>query len=166
MPDWPARIPLAVRLGIIALTAAVAAAASPITTGAPYKPETFPVRPAVHPERVEVQRLVLPFGQTFPYRTLKRTRAEADSLARALLESARRGADFDTLVKRYSYDRFPAIYRVAGRGIRPGPGERPWSGLPPAVADSAFSISPGNIQLIPWDPKVCRYGFEIIRRLK
>jgi hypothetical protein len=145
---------------VIAVVLAAAAVA------APTRPETIPVKPAVRPERVEVQRIFLPFGQTYPYRTAKRTRAETDSLARALLDSARQGADFDSLVKRYSSDRFPGIYKVVDRGVRPGPGERPYRGIPPAVADSAFGISPGNIQLVPWDAEVCRYGFEVIRRLK
>lgn len=166
MPDRPDRIASAILLGVAAFFAAAAAATSAPPTRPPARPETIPARPAVRPERVEVQRLSLPFEGTIPYRTLRRTRAQADSLAHALLDSARAGAAFDSLVKRYSYDRYPAIYRIADQGKRPGPGERPYGGLPPAVADTAFSISPGNIQLIPYDSKTCRYGFELIKRLK
>lgn len=127
---------------------------------------TMPVAPAVAPEHVQVQHILVGFSGSVPGKAIQRTQEEARKLAYELLERARKGEDFGALVARHTDDSPPGIYGMSGRGVAPGPGEYPRDGMVPAFGNVGFAISPGNIGIADYDPKASPFGWHIIKRLK
>lgn len=127
---------------------------------------TMPVKPAVEPQHVQVQHILIGFAGSIPGKGITRTMAEAKKLAYEILEKARGGADFDALVRQYTDDSPPGIYGMSGKGVPPGQGEYPRDQMVPAFGNVGFAISPGNIGIADFDAKTSPYGFHIIKRLK
>lgn len=137
-------------------------AAAQIPGGARF--DSLVTRPASPPERVEIDQVFLRFEHSDPRAPVKRTRARADSLARHVLALARAGADFDSLVLRYSDLKRGTRLTLVGPGLRPGAGERSRKAVEPAVADMAFGMSAGETGLVIPNNTTCRYGYYVIRR--
>lgn len=127
---------------------------------------TMPVKPDVEPQHVQVQHILIGFAGSIPGKNITRSREEAKKLAYEILERARKGEDFDALVRQYTDDSPPGIYGMAGRGVTPGPGEFQRDGMVAAFGNVGFAISPGNIGIADFDTKTSPYGWHIIRRLK
>ena len=127
---------------------------------------TMPVKPAVEPQHVQVQHILIGFAGSIPGKGITRTKEDAKKLAYEILEKARAGADFDSLVKQYTEDSPPGIYGMSGKGVAPGPGEYARDGMVPAFGNVGFAISPGNIGIADYDPAASPYGYHIIKRLK
>ncbi|HEU4723892.1 MAG TPA: peptidylprolyl isomerase [Candidatus Eisenbacteria bacterium] len=125
---------------------------------------TMPVKPAVEPQHVQVQHILIAFAGSGTRAT--RPKEEAKKLAYEVLERARNGEDFDALVKQYTDDSPPGIYGMSGIGVPPGPGEYARNGMVPAFGNVGFAISPGNIGMADFDPQTSPYGWHIIKRLK
>jgi len=130
------------------------------------KAGTMPVKPAVMPERVQVQHILIGFSGSVPGKSIARTKEEAKALAYQILERARKGEDFDELVRKYTDDSPPGIYGMSGAGVAPAAGEYPRTGMVPAFGNVGFSISPGNIGIADYDPTASPFGWHIIKRLK
>ena len=130
------------------------------------KAGTMPVKPAVMPERVQVQHILIGFTGSVPGKSISRTKEEAKALAYQILERARKGEDFDELVRKYTDDSPPGIYGMSGAGVAPAPGEYPRTGMVPAFGNVGFAISPGNIGIADYDPTASPFGWHIIKRLK
>lgn len=124
--------------------------------------------PAVEPDRVEVQHILISFHEALPKESVTRTREEAEALAREILERARAGEDFDALVEQYTDDQYPGIYRMANHGIEAdeAASEFPRSRLVKAFGDVGFSLEVGEIGTTVYDPETSKYGWHIIKRLK
>jgi hypothetical protein len=137
-------------------------AAAQIPGGAWF--DSLITRPAAPPGRVEIQQLYLRFEYSDPRAPVRRTRLEADSLARRLLVLAREGADFDTLVARHADLKRGTRLRLVGRGVRAEKGERSTKAVEPAVAEMAFGMSVGETGLVVPNNTTCRYGYYVIRR--
>jgi hypothetical protein len=132
-----------------------------------YVKGTLPVKPKITPQHIEVQHILIAFDGSLPGREVGRTREEAKKLAYEILEMARMGADYDTLVKQWTSDSYPGIYRMANTGITVRDKEEFARGrMVPAFGNVGFEISPGNIGIADWDPKASPYGWHIIKRLK
>ncbi len=129
-------------------------------------PGTMPVKPAVEPQHVTVQHILIAFRGTIQGKEVQRTKDEAKKLAYEILERARKGEDFDALVQKYTDDSPPGIYSMSGNGVTPGPGEYPRGGMVPAFGNVGFAISPGNIGIADYDPQSSPFGWHIIKRLK
>jgi PPIC-type PPIASE domain len=130
-------------------------------------PGTMPVEPATAPERLTVQHILISFAGRLPGKAITRTQEEARALAYELLERARRGEDFDGLVRQFTDDQAPGVYSMCNRGLRPvAQGEYPRDGMVPAFGDVAFRLSPGNIDIADYDPTKSPFGYHIIKRLK
>ncbi|MEJ2722612.1 MAG: peptidylprolyl isomerase, partial [bacterium] len=69
------------------------------------------------PNQVTVQHILIAFQGTLPGKDVQRSREEAEKLAADLLEQAKAGADFDALVKEYTDDSYPGIYKMANLGV-------------------------------------------------
>lgn len=126
----------------------------------------LPLAPAVPPDHVRVQHVLIGFQGSLPGKTISRSRNEAETLATNLLHSAWFGRDFDTLVRDYTDDQYPGIYGMSNTGIPPGQGEYARTSLIPAFGDVGFSISPGNIGMAAYDPRTSPYGWHLILRLE
>jgi hypothetical protein len=71
------------------------------------------------PDRVTVQHILIAFKGSIPKEDVTRTRPEAELLAKEVFERAKKGEDFDALVKEYTDDEYPGIYKMSNIGIDP-----------------------------------------------
>ena len=146
--------------------AAAAAKGTVKTVEAKAASGTMPVKPEVLPQHVQVQHILIGFVGSVPGKAITRSKEEAKTLAYQILERARKGEDFDELVRKYTDDSPPGIYGMAGAGVAPAMGEYSRSGMVPAFGNVGFSISPGNIGIADYDPAASPFGWHIIKRLK
>jgi len=141
-------------LTLVALTALAAPAA------VQDKPE---------PERVTVQHILIAFKGSLPDdRKVTRSREAAEALARQIFERAKAGEDFDAMVKTYTNDSYPGIYKMTNRDIAPDASKREFSrtGMVKGFGDVSFSLEVGGVGLAAYDPASSRYGWHIIKRLE
>lgn len=129
-------------------------------------PETMPVKPAMAPAHIVVQHILIGFVDSVPGKPITRTKDQAKKLAYEILDKARRGANFDTLVAEYTDDRPPGIYKMSATGVSHAMGEYPRENMVPAFGDVGFAISPGNIDIADYDQVKSPYGWHIIKRLQ
>ncbi len=127
---------------------------------------TMPVKPAMAPAHIEVQHILIGFAGSVPGKGIKRTKEEAKKLAYEILDKARTGANFDTLVAQYTDDSPPGIYKMAATGVSAQMGEYPREQMVPAFGNVGFAISPGNIDIADYDPAKSPYGWHVIKRLR
>ena len=120
------------------------------------------------PERVEVQHILISFQGAIPDENVTRTKDDADILAKELLERAKAGEDFDSLVKEYTDDQFPGIYRMSNSGIMPDSANQEFSRdrMVKAFGDVSFSLRIGEIGMANYDPVTSKYGWHVIKRIK
>lgn len=120
------------------------------------------------PERVEVQHILISFQGAVPDEKVTRTEAEAETLAKELLTRAKAGEDFDALVKEYTDDQHPGIYRMSNTGITPDAANEEFSRerMVKAFGDVSFSLNIDEIGMATYDPGASKYGWHIIKRLK
>ncbi|HEY6573040.1 MAG TPA: peptidylprolyl isomerase, partial [Candidatus Eisenbacteria bacterium] len=143
---------------------AKAAKGGSVSEGTKAASGTMPVKPEVEPQHVQVQHILIAFAGSGT--RASRPMEEAKKLAYEVLERARKGEDFDALVKQYTDDSPPGIYGMSGRGVAAGQGEYPRDQMVPAFGNVGFAISPGNIGIADYDPVTSPYGWHIIKRLK
>jgi len=136
------------------------------TMEAGAKTGTTPVKPEVLPTHVQVQHILIGFSGSVPGKNITRTKDEAKTLAYQILDRARKGENFDELVRQYTDDSPPGIYGMSGIGIAPQSGELPRDRMVPAFGNVGFSISPGNIGIADFNPQASPFGWHIIKRLK
>ena len=121
------------------------------------------------PERVTVQHILISFGGGIPNKPeLTRTLPEAETLAKEILERAKKGEDFDALVKEYTDDSHPGIYSMHNIDVTPDASikEYPRAGMVKAFGDVSFSLDVGEIGMTGYDVETSPYGWHIIKRLK
>ena len=127
---------------------------------------TMPVKPAIAPAHVEVQHILIGFSGSVPGKNITRTKEEAMKLAHEILDKARKGANFDSLVAKYTDDSPPGIYKMAAEGVPPLMSEYGRKQMVPAFGNVGFAISPGNIDIAEYDPTTSPFGWHIIKRLR
>ena len=120
------------------------------------------------PDRVAVQHILISFRGAIPKPTVTRTREEAKKLAQEVFERAKKGEDFDSLVKQYTDDEYPGVYRMSNIGVSPDSGkqEYPRAGMVKAFGDVSFSLPVDGIGMAEYDPKESKYGWHIIKRIE
>jgi len=120
------------------------------------------------PDHVTVQHVLIAFKGSIPKESVTRTRTEAESLAHEIFERAKKGEDFDALVKEYSDDQHPGIYKMSNRDIPPDQSKSEYSRsrMVKAFGDVSFSLPVGGIGIAEYDPEASKYGWHIIKRLE
>ena len=148
--------------------APAATTAEPTTAApAPTAPPAAPATPSTaHADHIKVQHILIAFAGKVPGKNVTRTQDEARALANEILERARKGEDFDALVRQYTDDRAPGIYGLAGSNATPAPGEFSRDRMVPAFGNVGFSLAPGEIGMAEYDPRTSPYGWHIIKRLE
>ena len=140
-------------LALVALPVWVETAAK---KGEPKEPE---------PDVVVVQHILISFkGKVDKSKGVTRTKKEAEALATDLFERAKT-EDFDALVKEYSNDAYPGIYKMTNNGAPIMTGAVPRSGMVPAFGDVAFALSVGEVGMANYSGGSSPYGWHIIKRL-
>jgi hypothetical protein len=126
------------------------------------------VQDRVEPERVTVQHILIAFRGSIPDPKVTRGQADAERLALEIFEKAKAGEDFDALVKSYTNDAYPGIYKMANRGVTPDTSRQEFSRtrMVQAFGDVSFGLEVGGIGLAAYDPVTGKYGWHIIKRLE
>jgi parvulin-like peptidyl-prolyl isomerase len=117
---------------------------------------------------VAVQHILISFKGSIPKPSVTRTREEAQKLAQEVFERAKKGEDFDALVKQYTDDEYPGTYRMSNIGVPPDQGkqEYPRAGMVKGFGDVSFSLPVGGIGMAEYDPQKSKYGWHIIKRIE
>ena len=136
---------------------------------APKAAEVQPAAPAVQaPEadHIRVQHCLIAFKGSLPKPTVTRTKEEANTLAYEILERARKGEDFDGLVKEYTDDSHPGIYAMANRGITPRDAQEfARTRMVAAFGDTGFPLRVGEYGIADFEPKKSPFGWHIVKRI-
>jgi parvulin-like peptidyl-prolyl cis-trans isomerase-like protein len=123
-------------------------------------------RSAPEPERVTVQHLLVSFSGRLPGKTVTRSKEEAEKLAHELLERARKGEDFDALVKQYTDDQHPGFYTLVNKSRSQAAGEYGREQLVAGFGDVSFKLQPGEVGLCEYDATRSPYGYHLIKRIE
>ncbi len=121
---------------------------------------------APEPPVVVVQHILVGFKNSVQGKTLDRTKAEANALAQELLARARAGEDFDALVRAYTNDQHPGIYKLTNTNAPHMSGARTRQQMVPGFGDLAFRLAVGEIGIVPYHAANSPYGWHVIKRLE
>jgi len=143
-------------LGLFAATSVLAEGGKPAPSSAAAK----------QPEHITIQHVLIGFVGTVPGKNITRTQDEAKKLAEDVLARAKKGENFDALVKQYTDDSAPGIYSMANHGVAPGQGEYARAGMVPAFGDAGFPLAIGEIGMAAYDKTSSPFGWHIVKRIK
>jgi parvulin-like peptidyl-prolyl isomerase len=126
------------------------------------------LRDRAEPPRVTVQHILIAFKGSIPDPKVTRGRAEAEALALKIFEKAKAGEDFDAMVKAYTNDAYPGIYKMTNRDVTPDPARQEFSRtrMVKAFGDVSFGLEVGGVGLAVYDPGACPFGWHIIKRME
>lgn len=122
--------------------------------------------PNNEPEHIQVQHILIGFQGSVPGKPITRSKDQAKELAYEILEQARAGTDFDTLVRKHTDDSPPGIYGMSNRGVAPAKGEYPREGMVAAFGDTGFPLGVSEIGIADYDQRSSPYGWHIVKRIK
>jgi len=119
------------------------------------------------PDHITVQHILIAFKGSIPKESVTRTREEAEKLANEIFERAKKGEDFDVLVKEYTDDTYPGVYKMANFNAEPNvdQGESSRSKMVKEFGDVSFKLSVNEIGMAVFSPENSKYGWHIIKRL-
>jgi len=119
------------------------------------------------PDHITVQHILISFKGSIPKETVTRTREEAEKLAIEIFERAKKGEDFDALVKEYTDDNYPGVYKMANFNTEPDrdQGEASRSQMVKDFGDVSFGLSVDEIRMAVFSPERSKYGWHIIKRI-
>lgn len=159
-------LPLACKTASSPATPAATASPEAAVTPAPEAAAPAPAPATAPAEHIKLQHILIAFAGKVPGKNITRTQDEARALAAQVLERAKKGEDFDALVKTYTDDRAPGIYSLANTGVTPSGDEFARNRMVPAFGDVGFSLAPGEIGMAEYDPARSPFGWHIIKRLE
>jgi parvulin-like peptidyl-prolyl isomerase len=152
-----------VGMALVGMAASSDSQNKPSTPAAPAAPPA--AAPSAEPEHIQVQHILVAFTGSAASKK-PRTQEDAKKLAYELLDKAKKGADFDALVKEYSEDMYPCIYSLANNGVTPAQGEYPRNRMVAAFGDTGFPLKVGEVGIADYDTKKSPYGWHVVKRLK
>ena len=119
------------------------------------------------PDHITVQHILISFKGAIPKETVTRTREEAEKLADEIFSRIRRGEDFEALVKEYTDDNYPGVYKMANFRAEPNrdQGEFSRSQMMKGFGDVSFGLSVNEVGMAKFSPERSKYGWHIIKRL-
>ena len=96
-----------------------------------------------------------------------RTKEEAEKLANEIYDRAKKDEDFDALVREYTDDNYPGVYKMSNFDAEPNidQGESQRSRMVKEFGDVSFKLSVNEIGLAEFSPERSKYGWHIIKRL-
>jgi len=126
----------------------------------------LPIAEAKEPDVVVVQHILIGFKKTVPGQQLERTKKDARALVDELFQRASDGADFDPLVKEYTNDTYPGIYKLSNTRAPLLPDARQRKEMVAAFGNVAFRLEVGEIGMAKYNSVTSPYGWHIIKRLE
>jgi hypothetical protein len=118
------------------------------------------------PDVVVVQHILIGFKKSVPGKPIERTKKEAKALAEELLQRAMDGDDFDAMVKEYTNDRHPGIYKISNHDAPLLPDARQRKEMVSAFGEVAFDLEIDEVGMAKYNSMTCPYGWHIIKRLE
>ncbi len=115
------------------------------------------------PRYVTVQHVLIGFKGSVGQK-VTRTKEEAQELAEDVLRRAKAGEDFGALVREYTDDSFPGIYKMSNHGVPAPPGGSARGGMVAAFGDVGFPLEVGGIGMAAHDSTKSPFGWHIIKR--
>jgi hypothetical protein len=129
------------------------------------RPDLMPAKLAdPEPQHILVAHVLISFSGTRTKAT--RTKEAAEKLAYEVLARARKGEDFNKLIKDLSDDEGEGVYGMANHKVSPVGEEHERRRMVPAFGDVGFKLEVGSIGMSVFDPQKSPYGWHIIKRLK
>lgn len=117
------------------------------------------------PERITLQHILISFAGTQTDAT--RTKAEAATLAKQVVERVKKGEDFTKVMKELSDDPGPGVYSLFNRTAKQqARDEYPRDGMVPAFGNVGFALEVNGIGLADFDAAASPFGWHVIKRLK
>jgi hypothetical protein len=122
----------------------------------------------VEPDHLTVQHILISFQGAPRMTGVARSLEEAEELAKEILKRAQADEDFDALVKEYTNDQHPGIYKMSNIDVAPDEdaGEFSRSRMVKAFGDVCFSLRVGEIGMTEFNAETSPYGWHIIKRLE
>lgn len=119
------------------------------------------------PEHISVQHILISFKGSIPKDTVTRTKEEAEKLANEIYDRAKKDEDFDALVREYTDDNYPGVYKMSNFDAEPNmdQGEFQRSKMVKEFGDVSFKLSVNDIGMAEFSPERSKYGWHIIKRL-
>ena len=118
------------------------------------------------PDHIKVQHILISFEGKLSGKNITRTAEEAKKLAFDLMERAKKGEDFDALVKEHTDDSHPGIYGMVNKGVTAAQGESPRGRMVAAFGNVGFKLKVGDIGMANYDPAESPFGYHIIKRIE
>jgi hypothetical protein len=119
------------------------------------------------PEHIVVQHVLIGFEGSVPNKPITRSQAEAEALAKDILEKSQAGEDFGALVKEHTDDQFPGFYFLANTGIEPNQAnEFKREQMVKGFGDVAFGLRMGEVGMADYDAQNSPFGWHIIKRVE
>lgn len=141
----------------------VAAAVAGCDSAVPPPPRG--VHAKAEPDKVRIVHVLIAFrGAQDAAESITRTKEEAETLAKEVLARARSGEDIHKLAKELSSDPGGGTYIITNHGVPSFGGQKRRSQMVPGFTKVAFSLSVGEADIAPYDPKDTPHGFHIIKR--
>jgi hypothetical protein len=116
------------------------------------------------PSHILVAHVLVSFAGTKTKAT--RTQAAAEKLAYEVLTKARKGDDFNKLIRDFSDDEGEGVYGLSNHRVNPDANEYSRKDMVAAFGDVGFKLEAGSIGMSVYDAKKSPYGWHIIKRLK
>jgi hypothetical protein len=123
-----------------------------------------PKRTGPEPDHILIAHVLISFQGTRTKAT--RTQAAAEKLAGEILAKAKKGEDFNKLIRDYSDDPGEGVYGLANFKVNPVSPEFERKAMVPAFGDVGFSLEVGEVGMAPYEARTSPYGWHIIKRLK
>ena len=158
--------PTTLAASIVALSLLAPSILSADATAKPAAPAAKPAVSAKEADHITIQHLLIGFTGSVPGKNITRTQDEAKKLADEILARAKKGENFDALVKKYTDDAAPGIYSMANNGVQPAQGEYARAGVVPAFGDAGFPLQVGEFGMASYDKTRSPYGWHIVKRIK
>ena len=118
-----------------------------------------------NPDVVTVQHVLISFkGKTD--KPVERSKKQAEKLAWEIFDRAEAGEDFDVLVKEYTDDSYPGIYKMTNRGAARLAGHSQRDNMAVYFGDVSFKLDVGEIGMARFHSELCPFGWHIIKRLE
>ena len=119
------------------------------------------------PDFITVQHILIGFEGSVPGKNITRSKAEAGELATELLARVQKGDDFDVLVKEYTDDSHPGIYKMANFG-QTADGQQVFARerMVRAFGDVGFPLEVGEVGMAEYDPQKSQYGWHLVKRVE
>jgi parvulin-like peptidyl-prolyl isomerase len=117
-------------------------------------------------DRITIQHVLIGFAGSVPGKGITRSQAEAKVLAEDILARAKKGEDFDSLVREHTDDSPPGIYSMSNLGIPPAKGEYARNQMVPAFGDAGFPLQVGEFGMAAYDWMRSPYGGHVVKRIR